>query len=99
LAWLLLLLAAGVLVWKADVVNSMATAVVLAVCIVPVGWGIRQLVGELALRRLYDRRLPVRGVRCGISSRAASDFRTRSALEPVPPLAVGRFVVDAEVQR
>jgi hypothetical protein len=99
LVWLLLLLAAVVAAWKAEMVNSMATAVVLAVCTGPVGWLVRQVVAEFAFRRLYDRRPPVRGVRWGVSPRAVSDARTRSALEPVPPLAAGRFVIDAEAQR
>lgn len=94
LVWLLLLLAAGVAVWKADVVSSLATAVELAVCtVVPVGWAVRQMIAELALRRLYDR------PPSGAGARKVIEHRVVPALPPVPPLAAGRFVIDVETQR
>jgi hypothetical protein len=84
-----------VLAWKADVVSSMATAVVLALCTVPVGWIVRQLVGEVALRRLYDR--PARDL--AGARKVMIERRMPLALPPVPPLAAGRFVIDAEAQQ
>lgn len=49
LVWLLLLLAAVVMVSNAHLVNTVANAVALALCSIPAGWLVAQVVGELRL--------------------------------------------------
>lgn len=46
-AWLLLLLAVAVALYKADVVTTVANLVAVALCSIPAAWVLRQLCGEL----------------------------------------------------
>lgn len=58
LIWLLLLVLAAFLVYKAQMANSIATAVVVALCTIPAVWALREAVAEWRFRRLYDRPAP-----------------------------------------
>ncbi len=54
--WILLLLLGLVLMAaKLGILDSVGSVIAALLCAVPVGWVLRQLVGEWRLRRMYDR--------------------------------------------
>jgi hypothetical protein len=94
-AWLLLIVAAAVVVYKAELVNTIATAVTLAVCAIPAGWVLYQLLAE-ALFAAQCRRYTVVDARRTHPAPLALTSRVPLAIEAARPKVV---VIEREAQR
>lgn len=94
--WLLLLAAVAVAIYKADVVNTLANAVAVGLCVIPAAWIVFQLCGELRLSA-ECRRYTVADARRTRPAPLALTARTPLAIEAVR--TVTRLVIEHEGMR
>lgn len=98
--WLLLLLAVAVALYKADVVNTVANLVAVALCSIPAAWVLRWVVGELRLEaecRLYAAQDARQVRRVAAIIQPAITTRVPLAIEAARP--VTPLVIEAETRR